>query len=160
MKLKNVPCLRMSLALLLLAGVFAAAQTEAQVKDVELLARQVERELIAPCCWSQTVAEHRSEASEKMRREIRDMIRKGMSHQQILDFYIARHGERILAAPRPRGFNLAAYVLPGAGLVAGAGVVILLLRRWRPAPSSAPPPTERADPAYLERVERELKEKE
>lgn len=144
------------MSLALLAGAFAAVQVEAQEKNVELLARQVERELIAPCCWSQTVAEHRSEASEQMRREIRDMIQKGLSHRQIIDFYVGKYGERILAAPRPRGFNLAAYVLPGAALVTGAGVLILLLRRWRPASSPAPPPPEQADPAYLERIEREL----
>ena len=141
----------------LLACASAAAQAET---DVESLARQVEGKLIAPCCWSQTVAEHRSEASEQMRREVRDMIRKGLSHRQIVDFYIDKYGERILAAPRPRGFNLTAYILPGAALVAGAGVVILLLRRWKPAPLSAPPPPEQADLAYLEQIERELKEKE
>lgn len=146
------------MSLALLAGVFAAAQVEAQAKDVELLARQVERELIAPCCWSQTVAEHRSEASEQMRREIRDMIQKGLSHRQIIDFYVSKFGERILAAPRPRGFNLAAYILPGLGIVAGAGIVALLLRRWRAPLSPAPPPEGRADADYLDRIERELKD--
>lgn len=152
---------RILLRLLTLLALLSRASAAAQVEpEVEALARRIEGELIAPCCWSQTISEHRSEASEQMRREIRDMIHKRLSHQKIIDFYVGKYGERILAAPRPRGFNLAAYILPGAGLVAGAGILILLLRKWKPAPLSAPPPPERADPAYLERIERELKEKE
>lgn len=141
----------------LLAGASGAARAESGAPGAEVLAKKLEGELIAPCCWSQTIGEHRSEASEQMRREIRDMIDKNMSHQQIIDFYVAQYGERILAAPRPRGFNLMAYVLPGAALLAGAWVVVVLMRRWRPCPTSKPPTPEMADPVYLARVERDLK---
>lgn len=156
MKFKTGLYLPMLLALLV--GAPAALYADSKAADAETLARQIEGELIAPCCWRQTIAEHRSEASEQMRREIRGMIGNGMSHQQIIDFYIGKYGERILAAPRPRGFNLTAYILPGVALLVGAFIVTVLVRRWRyplsPVQSSPGP----ADAAYLARIEREMEE--
>lgn len=145
--------------LALLIGAPTAAQLKSKAADVEALARQIEQVLIAPCCYTQTIAEHRSEASEQMRQEIRDMIQKGMSRQQVLDFYVAKYGERILAASRPKGFNLTAYILPGLGIVAGAGIVALLLRRWKSPLSPTPAPDKEVDADYLARIERELEEK-
>ena len=145
--------------LALLVGVSVVAQADLSQVDSEAFAKGIERDLIAPCCWTQTIAEHRSEAAEKMRQELREMIRKGASRQQILDFFIARHGERILAAPRPRGFNLAAYILPGLGILAGAGIVASLLRRWKAPFPAALAATQEKDREYLARIERELGEK-
>jgi cytochrome c-type biogenesis protein CcmH len=151
---------RLPVLLALLFGLPAGVGAQAPPSSQEALGRQIERELIAPCCWTQTVAEHRSEAAEKVRQEVREMVGKGMSHPQIVEAFVAKYGERIMAAPRPRGFYLTAYVLPGLGILFGVGIVALLLRRWRPSPAKPAPPPEPRDPAYLERVERELKESE
>lgn len=120
-------------------------------------AREIEDNLIAPCCWSQTVSQHYSEVSEQIRKEVRAMVEAGKSRDEILDHYVAKYGERILAAPRARGFNVLAYVLPWAALVLGAWLLILLLKKLRsPVPASGPPPL--PDARYVSRVEQEIKE--
>ena len=97
---------------------------------LELRARAIEEKVIAPCCWKQPVSQHYSEAATTIRRQIREMLSAGKSEEQILDFYVAEYGERVLASPRARGFNILAYVLPWAGLAAGIAVLVLALRRW------------------------------
>ena len=134
----------------------------AGAKDQEEEARALEGMLIAPCCWTQPVSKHYSGAADEIREGVRRMLAEGKSRQEILDFYVSKYGERILAMPPARGFNLMAYVLPGLFLVLGAWATRILLARWRrerPAqPSRQPRPA--AEGAYAERLERELRERE
>ena len=39
----------------------------------------------------------------------------GKTAQEILDAFVAKYGEKALMAPKPEGFNLAGYLLPGVG---------------------------------------------
>lgn len=77
-------------------------------QTLEEKARAIEGKLMAPCCWSQPVAQHYSQAAGEIRRGVREMLAAGKSEQKILEYYVANHGERILASPRARGFNLLA----------------------------------------------------
>ncbi len=70
-------------AFFLSGGTATAALTPQQ----ESLARAIDGKLIAPCCWTQTVAEHQSEAAEQMKAETRDMIAQGKSESQILGHF-------------------------------------------------------------------------
>ncbi len=117
---------------------------------------------MAPCCWTQTVSKHYSGAAGEIRQGIRTMLSEGKNRQEILDFYVATYGERILAMPPARGFNLMAYLLPGLFLVVGGWTTTALLRKWRQDRSpdvfdTSHPPPERA---YAERLERELQKRE
>lgn len=143
---------------IVLAFSFAAL---AVPQNTEETAHEIERMLIAPCCWSQPVAQHYSEAADQIRKEVRVLLAAGKSKQEILDYYVSRYGERILASPRPRGFNLLAYVLPAIFLLSGAGVVVLFLKKqtMRSADQSLPALAEPLlDEQYASRVERELRE--
>ena len=70
---------------------------------------------------------------------------------------MAEYGERILAAPRARGFNRLAYILPWLALALGAWLLVVLLKKLRspaPAPATAPLP----DSRYTLAVEKEMKD--
>jgi cytochrome c-type biogenesis protein CcmH len=142
----------------LAALVFAAAASPGpEDGEIAAKAREIEDQLIAPCCWTQTVSQHYSEVSEQIRKEVRAMVEAGKSRDEILDHYVAKYGERILAAPRARGFNILAYVLPWTVLIAGVWLLFVLLRKLlAPAPADGPPP--QADPQYISRVEQEIQE--
>jgi cytochrome c-type biogenesis protein CcmH len=119
--------------------------------------REIEENLIAPCCWSQPVSQHYSEAAEQIRKEVHAMVAAGKSRDEILDYYVARYGERILATPRARGFNALAYILPWGALILGAWLVIALIRKLRstaPAPNPSPLP----DAHYASVIEKEMKD--
>ncbi len=118
------------LMVLALAAAYAPAAklTEAQRARAEAL----EQRLMAPCCWSETVAEHRSEIALQMRAEIEQMVGEDKSDREILDYYKAQYGMRILTEPEG-GLFVVMNVAPVAVLVAGLILVVALIRRWAKA---------------------------
>jgi cytochrome c-type biogenesis protein CcmH len=137
-----------------------AASFAADDKNAAAKAREIEDQLIAPCCWTQPVSEHYSEVSEKIRQQVTQMVAAGKSRDEILDFFVAQYGERILATPRAKGFNSLVYILPWLALVLGAWLLLLLLKRWRSQSVAAPAPAPSAplDPRYASVIEKEMKE--
>lgn len=141
---------------------FAAAVALAPVAPVDLdqEARAIEAMLVAPCCWTQQVSEHQSEAAEQIKREVRASLAAGRSRTEIVDAYVAQYGERILVVPRAHGFNLVLYLLPVFTLVVSAGGIAWLVRRMSrraEAPEPAPAPAG-SDPAAEAELDRELDE--
>jgi len=90
------------------------------------------------------------------------MLAGGSTEQEIIDCYVGKYGERILAAPRASGFNLLAYVMPVLALGIGLVGVVIVLRRWRRPlpvqPAGAGPSTLSSDEArrFRARLEEEL----
>jgi len=146
---------------LVLAATLAAPQAAPLDPALEAEARQIETEVIAPCCWSQQVSVHQSPAADQMRADIRAMLADGRSHDQVLETFVAQYGERILAVPRARGYKLSLYVLPVVLLVASAFVLGLLVRRMAgrgaPAPAGGPA-SGAADDQYRDRLADELRD--
>jgi cytochrome c-type biogenesis protein CcmH len=156
----NKPAMR-GLRLSAAAWVFlwAALSLAAETQENAAKAREIQDNLMAPCCWSQPVSEHDSEIAQQIRHEVDGMVAAGKSRQEILDSYIARYGERILVTPPAKGFNALAYILPWAALPLGAWILIMLLRRLRsPAPSPAPAPAAPPDSRFNSVIEREMRE--
>jgi cytochrome c-type biogenesis protein CcmH len=119
--------------------------------------REIEDSLIAPCCWSQPVSQHYSEVAEQIRNEVQAMVASGKSRDEILDYYVAKYGERILATPRPGGFNSLVYILPWAALIVGAWVLAMLLKKLRrPGPAAEPAALPLADARYESVIEKEI----
>jgi cytochrome c-type biogenesis protein CcmH len=106
--------------------------------------------------------------SPKLHREVVAMDKAGLSADQILDAFVREYGEKALMAPKPEGFNLWGYLLPGSLIVAaGAGLFAFISRRKVAlagpggAPSEARPditPTRGASPEEMERLRRALAE--
>ena len=59
-------------------------------------------ELIAPCCWREAIAIHRSEEARQMLNEVKQLVIDGRSEDEIKAIYVARYGVRILADPPGR----------------------------------------------------------
>ena len=99
--------------------------------------------------------------SPALHREVLALRQAGNSPDQVVAAFVTKYGEQILMAPKPEGFNLAGYLLPGA-LVAGAGALLaaVLLRRGRRAVAPAPAGTLAPAPgtAEAERLRRALAE--
>jgi len=94
--------------------------------------------------------------------EIRPIIEKeiaeGKDETAILQDLAIRYGVQVLAAPPASGFNLAAWILPGVGLLVGLSLVVVVVRRWRKAaPVAAGVPPKPLDPKLLAAVEEEMK---
>ncbi len=138
---------------LLLTPAVSGAENETDAAMV----RDIEDHLIAPCCWTQPISQHESGVSSQMRNEVRKMAAAGMSREEIMDHFVAQYGERILATPRPEGFNRLVYILPWVALACGAWLLFALLRKLR-APAPAAIPTPELDDRYAALIEKELKD--
>ncbi|MGH7567693.1 MAG: cytochrome c-type biogenesis protein [Gemmatimonadales bacterium] len=106
--------------------------------------------------------------SPEMHRQVVALADAGKTGDEIVADFVARHGEAILMAPPPRGFNLAAYFVPSLAILAAAAALVVVLRRWSrrdaamvsaPAPAAPSPLLASgagASAAELERLRREL----
>ncbi len=100
--------------------------------------------------------------SPQLHREVLALRDSGKSAQEILDTFVAQYGEKALMAPKPQGFNLAGYLLPGALIAAaGAGLVLFISRRKAAVAAStggavSEAAAVRASPEELERLQRAL----
>jgi cytochrome c-type biogenesis protein CcmH len=100
--------------------------------------------------------------SPKLHREVLALRNQGQSAQQVLDAFVAKYGEKALMAPKPKGFNLAGYLVPGVAITAaGAALVTLIRRRRAVATGTAPtavPLSAEGTPEEMERLRRALSE--
>jgi cytochrome c-type biogenesis protein CcmH len=103
------------------------------------------------------VADSPSELAKEMRNLVRELVQQGKSREEIQAYFVSRYGEFVLLSPTKRGFNLLVWVLPFLALIVGACGLYLVTRRWTERREVAAPAV---DPAYAERVRRELRERE
>ena len=75
--------------------------------------------------------------SPKLHREVLALRNQGKSAQQVIDAFVEKYGEKALMAPKPKGFNLAGYLVPGAAIATAGAALVLLISRRRAALASA-----------------------
>jgi cytochrome c-type biogenesis protein CcmH len=100
--------------------------------------------------------------SPKLHREVLALRNQGQSAQQVLDAFVAKYGEKALMAPKPKGFNLAGYLVPGVAITAAGATLVTLIRRRR-AVAAATGPTDiplspQGTSEEMERLRRALSE--
>ena len=84
-------------------------------------------------CQNQSLADSNALIALQLRREVLDLMRKGMSDAQIKDYLVQRYGEFVLYQPKLAGGTWLLWLGPALALLAGAGVVVVILRRRKPA---------------------------
>lgn len=116
-------------------------------------------ELRCPVCQNLSVADSPSEMANQMREVIRERLESGESPDQVRAYFVSRYGEWILLSPKREGFNWVAWLLPFGAILAGVGVIGLVVRRAMTR-GSAPVGEERPslDPRYSRQLEAELRE--
>lgn len=97
--------------------------------------------LRCPVCESESVADSPAETARQMRALIEEQIADGWTDRQIIDFFVASYGERVLLDPPARGRNLLLWSLPVVGLIVGLAAIASRKRR---VPAAAPGSEERA----------------
>lgn len=112
----------------LLPGPASAQPSDAAAREID--ARQIERDLIAPCCWRQQVAVHDSPIATEIKQDIRARLARGESRQGVLDAYVTQYGSAVLVEPPARGFTWTLYVLPPVVLLLSGVALVVLVRRF------------------------------
>jgi cytochrome c-type biogenesis protein CcmH len=116
--------------------------------------------LRCPVCQGLSVADSPSTMAQDMKHQVRDLLGRGYSQEQILAYFERSYGQFVLLKPKFQGVSALVWLLPIAALIFGAIVVFAKTKQLEQGPAvaaaaAAPEPIE--DP-YLARV-RELVEK-
>lgn len=96
-------------------------------------ADHIEESLVCMCetCPSLVLKTCMCGYAENMKTEIRAMVDEGKTEEEIVQIFVDRYGERVLALPVQEGFNLTAYVAPFLAILFGGGIIFTLVRRWQ-----------------------------
>ena len=97
---------------------------------------------------------------EAMTTFIEQEITRGQSGEEIIQTFVAQYGEQVLASPPKRGFNLVAWVLPFVAILAGGGIIYMVIKKWvwqgRQSLTVATTEAEEGDEEYQHQLEEEL----
>lgn len=94
-------------------------------------------ELRCVMCQNQSLADSNALIALSLRREVLQLMRDGRSDGEIKDFLVGRYGDFVLYKPRVEASTWLLWLGPGLLLLVGAGVVVGILRRRKPAQSPA-----------------------
>jgi cytochrome c-type biogenesis protein CcmH len=131
---------------------------------------RAEHALMCYCgCADLTIRTCSCGTAARVKEDIARRLASGQTVEQVIEAYVAQHGEQIRSAPTKAGFNLLAWVVPFAAMLAAGGFVVALVRRWQASGAAAAPRPDSpgaasplaglsgADRKTLERIERDLR---
>jgi len=109
--------------------------------------------LRCPVCQGMAVSDSPAEMAVNMKGQVRELLARGYTEEQILRYFELSYGQFVLLRPKMEGVTSMVWILPVLAFALGVVVVIFKLRKLgkAPAPAAAEhqPPT---DDPYLARV--------
>ena len=151
------------LALFFASGAFAQS-AKTTIEDPVLATRfnEVSDRLVCQCSCQMIlrVCNHvNCPSAVPMRLEIEKQLLEGKDDETIVASFVAEHGMKVLSSPPATGFNLAAWVMPGFGLLIGLFLVGYVASRWAAKRKLATVASSAAaiDPELKKRIENEIK---
>ena len=119
----------LALAALLAAGPGADLATAATCPKTSLA--DIEDEVMCPVCGVPLELATEAPQANRERAFIQRQVQACQSKQQIKNELVAQFGDRVLALPPSKGFDLVAYLAPAAAVLAGVAAVVTVARRRR-----------------------------
>jgi cytochrome c-type biogenesis protein CcmH len=142
---------RLAALLALLTAVGGIAVAPAGGAEPRASLTDIEDEVMCPICGTPLNLAAAPQA-ERERAFIRRLIARGQTKDEIKDALVREYGPEVLATPESGGFDLAAWAVPGAGIVIAAIALAIGVRRWRRRP---PAPEAAADEKGIDREDSE-----
>lgn len=125
---------RLLALLLLLSASFANAGEAvpvAQNPAIEARMLDLSEGLRCLVCQNETLAASQAELAMDLKQEIREMMQKGMSDQEIVDYLVKRYGDFVRYNPPVKPTTFLLWFGPFVFLVIGLLVLVMTLRRRR-----------------------------
>ena len=136
--------------LMLGAASARAVEPQASLPDIE-------DEVMCTVCGTILSATPQAPQAEQERDLIRELIAEGKTKDEIKAVLVAEYGPEVLATPDNEGFDLAAWIVPLAGIAIAVGAIGVAVRRWRRAASAAEPPAAGIDPGDEQRLAEDMR---
>jgi cytochrome c-type biogenesis protein CcmH len=131
--------------LLLIAALGAPQGTPLSGTTLEQKTHEVASLLRCPVCQGMSVADSPSTVALDMKQQVRDMLARGYTQEQILGYFEQSYGQFVLLKPQ----NPLVWILPIIVLLVGVTVVVITARRLTSPDNRQPTAT---DDPYLDRV--------
>jgi len=148
-----------------LASVLPATQAHAADAADQ---KEVEGRLMCYCgCSNLTIRDCSCGVASGVKADIAARLAGGQTSDQVVAAYVSERGEQIRSEPERAGFNLLAWVMPFAAILAGGFMIVALTRRWQARGAAAQPGPDTlgggaaaspADRATLDRIAREMRD--
>jgi cytochrome c-type biogenesis protein CcmH len=154
-----------SLLVILFPSSLSFAQVPTPEAPTDDQVNSIARQIYCPICENTPLDVCPTQACAEWRELIREKLAEGWSEKQIIQHFVDRFGERVLAVPPPRGLNWLIYMVPSFAFIFG---IILFYRysiTWRKSKtqdfSSERTETKNSissatDSDYINRIEDEL----
>jgi cytochrome c-type biogenesis protein CcmH len=125
--MRRVAAWLLACAVLLACATAASAAAKPSLSDIE-------DEVMCPTCGT-ALSLSESPLADRMRAFIQRQIDAGRSKDEIKAALVDEFGPEVLATPARKGFSLAAYLVPLAGVVIAVVAIALALLRRRGSPA-------------------------
>ncbi len=127
------------LALLAAAPAWADKPAASASADPVLEARMMALagELRCLVCQNQTIADSHAELAEDLRNQIRDMLARNMSDEQVMAYMTERYGDFVLYRPPLKASTALLWAGPALLLAGALATLVLVLRRRASLPDEA-----------------------
>lgn len=143
-----IPKLKLIIVVLVLActALAQAGVATYQFENPEDRARfdRLSQELRCLVCQNQNLADSNADLATDLRREIYNMIQKGLSDQEIVEFMVARYGDFVLYRPPVKSTTYLLWFGPFVLFAAGILIMLRLIRQRTRNESRALSEAERA----------------
>jgi len=108
-----------------------AAEAPSASLDPQMEARMMAMaaELRCLVCQNQTIADSHSGLAEDLRQQIREMLAKGMTERQIMDYMTERYGDFVLYRPPFKASTALLWAGPGVLMAGALATLFVVLRR-------------------------------
>jgi cytochrome c-type biogenesis protein CcmH len=131
---------RLFILLLCMMPVFACAGEAKDIAEDPVVEKRMvalAENLRCLVCQNESLASSHAELAEDLRKEVREMIKKGMSDKEITDYLVARYGDFVLYNPPVKSYTMLLWFGPFAlFLIGGAGLFYQLRKRRRNVPET------------------------
>jgi len=125
---------------------------------------EISAELRCPVCQGLAIGDSPSQMASNMREQVRELLSRGYTEEQILSYFEKSYGQFVLLKPKFQGVNALVWLLPVLVLAIGLVIVVTKAKRLEKTPvpvAAAVAPdaaSEAIDDPYLAQV-REMVEK-
>lgn len=103
---------------------FADPQTENDYK-------QLINELRCLVCQNQNLADSNAELAQDLRQQVFEMLNKGQSREQIVDYMVTRYGDFVMYKPPVKSTTMLLWFGPLVFLLIAASVVFVFMRKQK-----------------------------
>lgn len=117
--------------------------------DLTRTTQDIASSIRCPVCQGLSIADSPAEMAQNMKAQVRELLSRGYTREQILGYFEKSYGQFVLLAPKFQGVNSLVWTLPILALIFGIFVVFMKMKSLEKAPT---PAVEEVDDPYLARV--------